>query len=272
MKNIIKKRNFSEIINSYEVFFFDLYGVTHNGVKLFPGIINILKRLKILKKNVVFISNAPRKSIKIKKFLKKLGLSKNLYLDVISSGDITYEDYLSNLKNKKYYFIGANKDKDFCKGLKIFQEKKLETSNFILNLGLNEGEKINKYSKILHDAANLSLPMICVNPDLEVIRGKKKEFCAGSLALQYEKFGGKVKYFGKPYPNVYSQSIKVENKKVLCIGYNLNTDNKGANIQNFSSLLISNGIHREEMKNKNLNDLFKEYNVNVDYIQNRLKL
>ena len=44
MKKIIKKRKISEIANLYNTFFFDLYGVTHNGVKLFPDIVNILKK------------------------------------------------------------------------------------------------------------------------------------------------------------------------------------------------------------------------------------
>ena len=42
-------------------------------------------------------------------------------------------------------------------------------------------------------------------------------------------------------------------------------------MQNFSSLLISNGIHKKELENNNQNDLFKQYNVNVDYTQNNLK-
>ena len=41
MKKFIIKKNFSEIGMFYDVFFFDLYGVTHNGVKLFPDTINI---------------------------------------------------------------------------------------------------------------------------------------------------------------------------------------------------------------------------------------
>ncbi len=61
-----------------------------------------------------------------------------------------------------------------------------------------------------------------------------------------------------------------QNKKILCIGDNLNTDIKGANIQNFNSLFISNGIHKNETKN-NLNNLFENYNVKVDYIQSKLK-
>ena len=92
MKQIIEQKKISEIVNSYEVFFFDLYGVTHNGVSLFPDILNIFKKIKILKKKILFISNAPRQSVKIKKFLKQLGLNRSLYFDVITSGDITREN------------------------------------------------------------------------------------------------------------------------------------------------------------------------------------
>ena len=131
MKIFNKKKRISEIINLYDVFFFDLYGVTHNGVSLFPDILNIFKKIKILKKKVLFISNAPRQSVKIKKFLKQLGLNRSLYFDVITSGDITRENYLNKLKKKKYYFIGSNKDKDFCRGLNIFEEKNLKTDVII---------------------------------------------------------------------------------------------------------------------------------------------
>jgi len=147
MNKIIKKKNFSEIEILYNIFFFDLYGVIHNGVHLFPNILNILRNLKKLNKIVVFISNAPRKSIKIKKFLKSIGLRKNLYFDVVSSGDITYEEYLIKINRKKFYFIGARKDKNFCNGLKITEEFELEKSDFILNSGVNDGEKLEKYIK-----------------------------------------------------------------------------------------------------------------------------
>ena len=73
------------------------------------------------------------------------------------------------------------------------------------------------------------------------------------------------------YSLVYEKSFYNKDKSVLCIGDNLNTDIRGANMQNFSSLLISNGIHKKELENKNQNDLFKQYNVNVDYTQNNLK-
>ena len=113
--------------------------------------------------------------------------------------------------------------------------------------------------------------MICTNPDLIVDRGNVRELCAGSVAMVFEKMGGKVVYFGKPYPEVYNNSIENLNKKVLSIGDNLNTDIKGANLLNFDSLLISNGVHRQEIKEKGIEEVSKQYEVVVNYIQADLK-
>ena len=272
MKKIIKRKKFSEITNFYEVFFFDLYGVAHNGVKPLPGIINILKKIKSLNKKVFFISNAPRKSTKIKKFLNKIGLKKSLYFDIVSSGDITYANYLVKLSKKKYYFIGAKKDRDFCKGLKIVEEKNLEKSEFILNLGLNEGEVAKNYIKILNKAAKMSLLMICVNPDLEIVRGKNKEICAGALALKYKNMGGKVKYFGKPYIDIYEKAMRkgrIKNKnKILAIGDSLRTDILGANNFKIDSALVLTGIHP---KIKEIEKICKKTNIYPKFLFNNLK-
>ena len=112
--------------------------------------------------------------------------------------------------------------------------------------------------------------MICTNPDLIVDKGNKRELCAGSVAMVFEKLGGEVIYFGKPYPEVYNQSTDNKNKKILAIGDNLNTDIKGANLQNFNSLFILNGIHKKENQNE-LNKLFEKYQVDVNYIQEKLR-
>ena len=113
--------------------------------------------------------------------------------------------------------------------------------------------------------------MICTNPDLIVDKGNTREYCAGTIAILFEKINGKVVYFGKPYPPVYNLSTNIKNKKVLCIGDNLNTDIKGANNQNFNSLLITDGIHKKEFSKIKPNELFEKYKVNVDYTQTILK-
>jgi len=133
----------------------------------------------------------------------------------------------------------------------------------------NHDEDLNHYKVLFKE--HLSKKMICTNPDLIVDRGNKRELCAGSVAAVFEKMGGKVIYFGKPYPEVYNQSIDNKNKKVLSIGDNLNTDIKGANLLNFDSLIISNGIHKNEIKKEGIEKVSKKYEVIVNFIQSELK-
>jgi ribonucleotide monophosphatase NagD (HAD superfamily) len=83
--------------------------------------------------------------------------------------------------------------------------------------------------------------------------------------------GGEVVYFGKPYPEVYSQSIDNNNKKALSIGDNLNTDIKGANLLNYDSLLISNGVHKNEIQNNGIEKVSKQYESIVNFVQSDLK-
>ena len=113
--------------------------------------------------------------------------------------------------------------------------------------------------------------MICTNPDLVVDKGDKRELCAGSVALIFEKMGGKVLYFGKPFPEVYNQSIDNKEKRVLSIGDNLNTDIKGANLLNYDSCIISNGVHKNEIKKEGIEEVSKKYGVITNFIQTELK-
>ena len=133
----------------------------------------------------------------------------------------------------------------------------------------NHNEDLKYYKKLFKKS--LKKKMICTNPDLIVDRGSKRELCAGSVAMVFEKMGGQVIYFGKPYPEVYNQSIDNKNKKILSIGDNLNTDIKGANLLNFDSLIISNGVHKNEIKEKGIEKISKSYEVICNYIQSELK-
>ena len=103
------------------------------------------------------------------------------------------------------------------------------------------------------------------------MRGDKRELCAGSVAMVFKKMGGEVVYFGKPYPEVYNQSTDNNGKKILSIGDNLNTDIKGANLLNYDSLLISNGVHRNEIMDNGIEKVSKQYESIVNFMQSDLK-
>ena len=259
------------IATNYDLFFVDIWGVVHNGISPFKDALLVLDELEKINKEYVLLTNAPRPNFSVKIFLKNMGISENISSKVYTSGQASLDYLLKNYKEKKFFHIGPPRDFDLFTSFKKNKTIDIIKCEYILCTGLFEeyGQDLNYYKKILKRETNKK--MICTNPDLIVDKGEKREYCAGSIAKIFEDLGGTVEYFGKPYSNVYKQwTKKIDNKKILCIGDNLNTDIRGANMQNYSSLLICNGIHRDELLNKKQNDLFKEYDVNVDYVQKNL--
>ena len=266
----LDNKGLRSITDEFELFFIDIWGVIHNGIELFESSIQALDELDKNKKEYVLLTNAPRPNSDVIKFLKKMGLDDNKCKKVYTSGEAALNHIKSTWKNANFFHIGPPRDFNL---FKLFEKNKInniEDAELLLCTGLfDDHEKDLVFYKNLLKS-KIDKKMICTNPDLIVDRGHEREFCAGSVAKVFEEIGGKVDYFGKPYPLVYQQSIDLKNKKVLCIGDNLNTDIKGANLQNFKSLLILNGIHKNEINN-DFDKLFQKYDVNVNYTQSNLK-
>ena len=265
----LSKKGIREIVKNFDLFYIDIWGVIHNGIIIYEDAINVLSQLDHLEKEYVLLTNAPRPNTDVIKFLNKLGLDHKKSSKVYTSGQGSL-NYLSNeKKGLKFYHIGPQRDFGLFNSFKSFKQHKADKAHYFLCTGLfDEKEKLEFYRDFL--SAHKSKEMVCTNPDLIVDRGNVREYCAGSIAKVFEEMGGKVKYFGKPYPLVYKKSSTINNKRVLCIGDNLNTDIKGANIQNFKSLFILNGVHKNEINN-DINKLFEKNQVNVDYTQEKLK-
>ncbi len=269
VKNL-DQEGLKSIVNRYDLFFIDLWGVVHNGIELYENSINVLDNLAAAKKDFVLLTNAPRPNATVINFLKKMGLKK-YFKNVFTSGEAAHKYLISHLGKKNFFHIGPPRDFDLFKNIEKNNVLNIEDADYFLCTGLFEDQENNLdyYKKLLSN--HTSKKMICTNPDLIVDRGEEREYCAGSVAKSFEEIKGEVIYFGKPHPPVYNLSTNIINKKVLCIGDNLNTDIKGANIQNFDSLLITNGIHRKEILDTELMSVLKKYETRVDYIQNNLK-
>ena len=269
IKNL-DKEGLKTVVLNYDLFFIDIWGVVHNGIQLYKQAIEVLSKLEENKKEFVLLTNAPRPNKTVIEFLKKIGLE-SYHQNVFTSGEAALRHLRKNLYSKKFYHVGPPRDFDLFSTFKNQKAEELKLADYILCTGLFDSyeDDLNYYKNLLTN--HISKKMICTNPDLIVDRGERREYCAGSIAKIFEEINGKVTYFGKPHPPIYNLSINLKDKKVLCIGDNLNTDIKGANVQNFDSLLITNGIHRKEILEVELNQVLKQYKVNVDYIQKNLK-
>ena len=268
-KKIIK--GLRDIYQKYDTFFIDLWGVVHNGIMLNPGAIEVLENLSKLNKRFVLMSNAPRPSKSVKNFLLNLKMKEKYTENVFTSGEAALKSLEKNIYGKSFYHLGPARDSELFRGFEK-NKKILNESDFILCTGLLEGQEnsLEFYEILLKKYTKLK--MICTNPDLIVHRGLSEEYCAGSIAAIFEKLGGKVVYFGKPYPEIYNFCLK-KNERTLVIGDNIRTDIKGANNMKLDSLFIINGIHKKEFFNLSINEydkILNKYKTQTNYYQNKL--
>ena len=271
MAKNLDKDGLKSIVENYDIFYVDLWGVIHNGITLHQKAIKALEEITKANKNYILLTNAPRPNKVVKTILEKMGMNKEIREKVYSSGEAALNYLKKNSLEEKFYHVGPPRDFDLFLDFKRNKTNDIKESSYLLCTGLFEEQSVdlNYYKELFKDHINKK--MICTNPDLIVDRGEKRELCAGSVALIFEKMGGEVIYFGKPFPEVYNQAINNEGKRVLSIGDNLNTDIKGANLLNFNSLIISNGVHRNEIKKEGIDVISKKYEVVVNFIQTELK-
>jgi HAD superfamily hydrolase (TIGR01459 family) len=271
MSENLDNNGLRSIAENYDIFYIDLWGVIHNGINLHKNAIEALGEITKAKKKYVLLTNAPRPNKTVRLFLEKMGMNREIRENVYSSGEAALSYLKKNLLDEKFYHLGPSRDFDLFIDFKKNKTVDIKESSYLLCTGLFEerGEDLNYYRELFKEHINKK--MICTNPDLIVDRGEKRELCAGSVALVFEKMGGEVVYFGKPFPEVYNQSIDNKEKKVLSIGDNLNTDIKGANLLNYDSLLISNGVHKEEIKKEGIDIVSKKYEAIVNFVQTELK-
>ena len=264
-------KGLSQVQSKYDTFLIDLWGVIHNGIKLYPEAIKVLENLNKLNKRYVLISNAPRPTKSVEKYLKNLNMDKAFLKNLFTSGEAALQTLKGKVYGKKFYHLGPKRDEDLIKGFET-DRVSLDKCDFILCTGLfdEESNSLNYYNNLLKKFTKLK--MLCTNPDLIVHRGSQAEYCAGSIAAIFEKLGGKVVYFGKPYPEIYNFCI-TKDEKVLAIGDNIRTDIKGANIMKFDSLFITDGIHKKEFLNlpvEQYDKVLNKYKTETNYYQKGL--
>lgn len=245
--------SFDELAAQYDAFLLDLWGVVHDGTQLYPGARETLVQLKAADKKIVFVSNAPRRAAKVQSVLAGFGVAEADYLGAVSSGEAAFQ-WLRDEKlqpGKLYYYIGPDRDADVLDGLD-FKPVSIDEAEFVLNVGFgSETQTPGAWMPELEQCHARELPMLCLNPDIEVVKISGERYpCAGAIARDYENLGGSVRYFGKPYPEVYRlamEMVDVPRQKMIAVGDSLHTDIEGALHQGIASVLVTGGILKQSL-------------------------
>jgi HAD superfamily hydrolase (TIGR01459 family) len=251
---------FSQIAGDYDGFVLDLWGVIHDGVKAFPHAVDCLSHLRAAGKRTLLLSNVPRPNAAVQTMMRGMGIDDALYTDILTSGEAVRralqsppDTWWSGL-GARVYHLGPARDRPVLEGLPLIAVATPSEADFVLNTGPDDHRNpsdMGEFEPTLQECARHQLPMICGNPDLEVIRGGVRVLCAGALAVRYQALGGDVRSLGKPDPAIYRPvlaQLGLPIERVLAVGDSLRTDIAGAAAAGLASCWVLDGLHGGELR------------------------
>lgn len=282
-------KNVSEIYEQYDSFFIDVYGVIYNGIDIFDGVLDLMKEMKESGKNMIILSNSTLVSEECQERYSKRGLMSGAHYDkFVSSGEVFCECCKEYLSGAKTFYAAFNRNERLFSRLNLIESKSIENADFVYIGSLNNREKsytvddaklksgesiaiediihtdcrdiegFEPIAELLEKCQKLNKPFVVADPDIFVIErveqngvlSRRPVLCQGGVGEFYERVGGKVFCFGKPYQPVYDFAKRFLNgsQKTAMIGDTLWTDILGANGAGIDSILVLTGVSGQFLK------------------------
>ncbi|WP_172300081.1 TIGR01459 family HAD-type hydrolase [Pseudoruegeria sp. HB172150] len=253
----------SEISDQYDAVFCDVWGCLHNGREPFAEAVAALQGFRERGGAVVLVTNAPRAWGEVAKQLDGIGVPRDCWDAIATSGDSARVAMFQGAVGEKVWFMGYDRDLTIFEPMKIVENPvnvrrvPLEEADGIVCCGPEDpyADPAVYRSEFLY-AKTKGMKLLCFNPDIIVDVGDKRQWCAGALAQLYIEMGGVSLYFGKPHPPIYDLARRrltaldkpVPDNRILCIGDGIATDVAGAMGEDLDVLFVTGGIAAEETK------------------------
>lgn len=254
-------RSLSEISDRYDVLFCDLWGCLHDGCTAFPDAVEALRAFRAKGGFVLLVTNSPRPRASIERQLEKMGVPRDCWDVIASSGDSARAAMQRGIVGRKVWFLGEDHDQGFFAPLEVVEDAvditqvPLEEAEGIVCTGPEDpsADPAVMRPKLLY-AKQKGLKFLCANPDIVVDRGETREWCAGALAQLYTEMGGESLYFGKPHAPIYELArlrmaqagVDCPAERILAVGDGVMTDILGAQGEGIDSLFITGGLARAD--------------------------
>jgi len=207
-----------ELLEKYDTFLLDMWGVMHDGSKPYEGVLQTVEELKKAGKKMIILSNSSKRRENSEKMLVKLGFDPSDFDNIITSGDISHSLLQNNAdslgcqnwpvltdliqRNKKNVFVfGSGVEDEHYVTSAGWTLTSIEHADLIVSRGtftINDGTTITSknddemnYWKVMEEAmvvaARRKVPMLVTNPD------KKRPDAGlppmpGAIGDTYERF------------------------------------------------------------------------------------
>ncbi|WDZ75336.1 TIGR01459 family HAD-type hydrolase [Ensifer adhaerens] len=263
------------IADRYDAFLIDQFGVLRDGRGPYPGAAETLVRLKDAGKRIVILSNSGKRSAENDRRLVDIGFAAGSWDWFLTSGEVAWQilkrdDAGSTGTPRRCLLISRDNDLSPIKGLDLERTGSGADADVVL-LSASEGDvhPLSHYEALLAPAAKRGIPCLCTNPDKVMLTKTGTAFGAGRIAELYEELGGRVRWIGKPFADIYAAALDFlghpDPARVCAIGDSIEHDIAGAASAGLHSVLVTTGI-LDHASDEERRKLFAEHGASPDFI------
>jgi len=242
------------IINRYDAFLIDQFGVLIDGEQTYPGAIDALKHIAQSGKPVVILSNSGKRAEPNCNRLTSFGFDRQHFVTVVTSGEIAYHSIKNQLgitiKNDARVMVLARPGETSpILDLDLTETNNPRMADILLIVSRDIGMNRKDYIKLWTEFNATGGKCYCLNPDLNMLTPKGITFSAGTIAKLFEQRGGDIIWYGKPYQGIYADALRFFNNiprdDILCIGDSIHHDIIGGHAAGLATALVRQGVHSD---------------------------
>lgn len=248
---------FAPLAERYDAFILDQWGVLHDGIRPYPGVLETLARLHRRGKKIVLLSNSGRRAAFSATQLARRGFDLSQFTAVVTSGETGWLGFRDRAETpftelgRRCLLVTRDGDRTVAEGVGLELVEDIDEAEFVYLSGVEPPPMVAEdYFPLLDKALARGLPILCTNPDLVAVSGADLALAPGTLAVRYAAAGGRVAYVGKPHAPVYRACRAalpgVGAGAIVCVGDSIAHDIKGANDAGLASAFVTDGIHMAE--------------------------
>ena len=238
------------VVDRFDCFLVDQFGVLRDGRGPYPGAAETLSRLKAAGKRVIVLSNSGKRAAENSRRLAAIGFDAASWDLFLTSGETAWRILKAEMAGgieRRCLLISRDGDTSAIDGLGLTRTATGADADVVM-ISASEGDRypLDHYRTLLEPAARRGVACFCTNPDKIMLTRDGEAFGAGRIAELFEELGGTVRWIGKPFPDIYAEAMRFlgapDPSRVVCIGDSIEHDIAGAAGAGLASILVTTGI------------------------------
>lgn len=250
----------SSLRGTHDAFLVDVWGVMHAGGELYPGVVDTVRALADGGGKVLFLSNSSRLGPAMEENLVAMGVPRDVFEGVVSSGDVTREALAARdatvfaglPARPRVLHVGAAGYVPWLFELDLdFVGEERDADLVVVTGTVSSDAELAVARERLRPLAARGVPLVCTNPDrLIPSTTGAVALGPGALAAAYAELGGSTFLYGKPHAPIYEAALArlgAPKERVVAVGDMIATDVAGARAAGIRAVLVTTGVHAEDL-------------------------